>query len=114
MAGKTRFHKQNWASITSDKWILQFICGYRVELDRIPVQKLLPKPILFNATESALIDKEIQTFLDRRIIETVSADADSCGEFISNIFIRYKKSVGIRIILNLKPFNRKYIQKIHF
>ena len=37
---------------------------------------------------------------------------DTDGEYISNIFIGQKRSGGIQIILNLKPFNCKYLQKI--
>ena len=41
----------------------------------------------------------------------MQADPD---EFISNIFVRPKSDGGIRVILNLKPFNRQYVDKIHF
>ena len=112
MAGKTRLCKAKWASITSDRWILQSICGYRVNLDTTPYQKHLPRPIVFNAYESALIDEEIKTFLHKKVIEKVPENTNSEGEFISNIFMRYKKSGGIRIILNLKLLYN--VEKIHF
>ena len=114
MAGKTRLCKVKWASITSDRWILQSICGYRVNLDTTPYQKHLPRPIVFNASESALIEEEIRTFLHKKVIEKVPENTNSEGEFISNILMQYKKSGGIRIILNLKLFNQKYVEKIHF
>ncbi|MEW8542136.1 MAG: reverse transcriptase domain-containing protein [Candidatus Thiodiazotropha sp.] len=114
MAGKTRLFKSNWASITSDRWILRTICGYEIEIDKKPKQSYIPTPIEFNEKESSLIDIEIDKFLKSNIIEKVDNDADSDGEYISNIFLRYKSSGGIRIILNLKPFNRKYVKKIHF
>ena len=41
-AGKTRYFKDNWSKITSDKCILQTISGYEVELDNRPKQILVP------------------------------------------------------------------------
>ena len=55
---------------------------------------------------------EIDRFVKCKIIETVNnSDYD---QFISNIFIRPKSDGRIRIVLNLKEFNRLFVDKIHF
>ena len=35
-------------------------------------------------------------------------------DFISVIFVRPRYDGGIKVILNLKPFNKQYVDKIHF
>lgn len=110
-AGKTAECYNNWKKLTHDKWILETICGYKVELSKKPWQNFVPSPLKFADIEQGKIDEEIQRFLDCKIIEPVTvADAD---EYISNIFLRPKKDGSIRIILNLRTFN-KSMQFIHF
>ena len=112
-AGKTRFFKGNWAQITRDKWILETISGYKVELDNLPKQTMVPKPLTFSQAEQIQIDSEIQRFLKAKIIEEVDVN-DNHDEYISNIFFRPKKDGRIRIILNLKNFNKNHMDKVHF
>ena len=112
MAGKTEKFRAQWSKITSDRWILRTICGYQVELTDKPDQTFVPSPIKFSKLEEEAINKEILDFTKKGIIEpVVQADPD---EFISNIFVRPKSDGGIRVILNLKPFNQQYVDKIHF
>ena len=112
MAGKTEKFRAQWSKITSHRWILRTICGYQVELTDKPDQTFVPSPIKFSKLEEEAINKEILDFTKKGIIEpVVQADPD---EFISNIFVRPKSDGGIRVILNLKPFNQQYVDKIHF
>lgn len=112
VAGKTRFHVNNWLKLTNDKWILQTICGYHVELTMFPDQKTIPKPLKFDEIEQDNISVEINRFLKCGIIEEVQHASDN--EYISNIFTRPKKEGKIRVILNLKQFNSDCMENIHF
>ena len=112
MAGKTEQYITQWSKITSDRWILRTIRGYQVELADKPVQTFVPSPIKFSDVEDNAINDEIIDFTRKGIIEPV-VDTDP-DEFISNIFVRPKSDGGIRVILNLKPFNLRYVDKIHF
>ena len=47
-----------------------------------------------------------------RLIEEVGTDDED--EYISNIFFRPKKDGRIRVILNLKSFNKNHMDKLHF
>lgn len=100
--------------MTQDKWVLQTICGYRVELIKTPRQTSVPKPLKFDNSERRQISAEINRFLQCHIIEEVHAGMDCENEYISNIFTRPKKDGRIRIILNLKQFNSDYMESIHF
>ena len=113
-AGKTKNFKDNWFKITYDKFIRNTIGGYKDEMDDIPIQTVIPKPIQFSSEEHDKISKEIERFLECKIIEEVNEATD--GEYISNIFFRPKKDGKIRIILNLKSLNKnyRYLDKIHF
>lgn len=72
----------------------------------------MPTPIKFSDLEQTQIDQELTEFLNKGIIEPVYTEDNE--EFISNIFIRPKSDGGIRVILNLKQFNEKFMEKIHF
>ena len=112
-AGKTKLFKDKWFEITRDSWIRNTICsGYKVELDEIPNQTSLPKPLKFTPEDQKEIDTEIVRFLKCDIIEEVFDTQDH--EFISNIFFRPKKDGKVRIILNLKNFNKHFLEKTHF
>jgi hypothetical protein len=102
-----------WRKITKDKWILETVDGYRVQLSATPFQYKIPKPFNFKETEKQAIQFEItRFFLNQGIIELADENLD--GEYISNIFTRPKSDGRIRIILNLKSFNSIYVSKIHF
>lgn len=112
VAGKTARYRDQWCMITSDKWVLKTVCGYKVELIQQPVQEIIPSPIKFSNLEEETINSEISAFLHKGIVEPVFTSEP--GEFISNIFFRPKSDGGTRVILNLKPFNGKFVDKIHF
>lgn len=112
-AGKTKLYKEKWFEITRDSWIRNTICrGYKVELDEVPNQMSLPQPLKFTPEDQKKIDTEIVRFLKCDITEEVFDTQDH--EFISNIFFRPKKDGKVRIILNLKNFNKHFLEKTHF
>ena len=89
VAGKTRFFSINWFNITQNKFIRDTICGYKLEMDEIPIQKSIPKPLTFNSEEQIKIDQEISRFLQCKIIEKANDTKE--GEYLSNIFLGPKK-----------------------
>lgn len=101
----------NWCEITSDTWVLQTVTGFQMDLDTIPCQNFVPKPILFNSIENDKISSEIDSFVNKGIIEEVCTI--EYGQFYSNVFIRPKKDGTVRVILNLKQFN-EHVNKVHF
>ena len=110
--GKTKQYYNKWQKLTSDKWILNTICGYSVELNTKPKQNFYPQPIKFSEIEDQNIEKELERFLNCGIIEKIPNRIEP-EEFISNIFTRPKKDGKIRVILNLRQFNN-HMEQIHF
>ena len=65
--GKTANHVNSWTKVTQDRWILETISGYKVEVAKIPKQKIVPKPLRFNKFEQEKIDIEIENILRKGI-----------------------------------------------
>ena len=111
-AGKTANHFNDRCKLTNDKWVFNTICGYSVELSNFPKQKYIPPQIKFSDLEHHQIEAKLQRFLDCGIIARVHKTEPD--EFISNIFTQSKRDGGIWVILNLKQFNERYVDHIHF
>lgn len=45
VAGKIARYKEQWCKIISDKWIMQTVYGYKVELTENPFQIFVPSHI---------------------------------------------------------------------
>ena len=75
-------------------------------------QIIRPSSIKFNELEMLQIEEELQRFSNCKTIKEVH-DSDP-NEYISNIVFRPQKDGNIRVILNLKPFNKQFMEHIHF
>ena len=62
VAGKTATHFNEWVKLTSDRWILNTVCGYSVELCQKPFQVIRPSPIECNELEMLQIEEELRRF----------------------------------------------------
>ena len=109
-AGKTRHHLDKWCQITSDPVILDMVSGCEIEFTHTPVQTREPKPLRFNEAESGIISEQLDSFLEKGVIEPCGHED---GEFISNIFIRPKRDGSHRVILNLRELN-SFVEYHHF
>lgn len=59
LVGRLRFFKHKWKEITSDKYILGYIKGYRIPFLQNPSQKVPPKERKFSDLEAINIETEI-------------------------------------------------------
>ena len=109
-AGNIKNCIEQWKCITDDKHVLETVAGCHIDFSEIPYQSTHTKPINFSKEENEIVEKEIQTMIEKGVIQESRHET---GEFISNIFIRPKKDGRFRIILNLKPFNQ-YVEAEHF
>ena len=110
-AGGTKRHFSKWAELTSDPWILEQITGVTPDLFISPKQYVLPREITWSQSELELINEELAKMIKTGVIRKVNnVDRD---QYISNIFFRYKSNKNLRVILNLKRFN-KFVNSVHF
>ena len=102
---------EEWCKITSDPSILDIVQGCRFVFDQAPVQ-IHPPPVLrFSLEEHSALTSLIQDFCRQGVIVPTFHEE---GEFISNVFLRPKKTPGkYRLILNLKPLT-PFIKYEHF
>ena len=76
--------------------------AYELEFIELPGNSGISNSIPFSKSERSIIDHEIDILLEKGAIRECSHVE---GEFLSNIFIRQKKSGDFRVILNLKKLN---------
>lgn len=109
LAGRTALYAQNWERITSDRWILETILGYKLELTSKPQQVSRPATQVEEAT-AELISTEVEKLLSKGAIHPVSQESEG---FYSRIFLVPKKNGQVRPVINLRPLNRSMAYR-HF
>ncbi len=101
-----------WSQLTKDWAMLRQLRGLWLEFDQFPPQQtFIPRPLRFNDQETEFLRSEIASLLQKQVIIEVDHIE---GEFISQVFLREKRTPGkYRMILNLKKLNLN-MEKIHF
>ena len=90
--------------------VINAVTGYKWEFDSKPIQRNKPCEAIFGKQEHNAIKLEIQKLLDTGV---VVPSRNEENQFVSRIFTRPKKDGSVRMILNLKNFNKHIIYK-HF
>ena len=110
-AGRLRNFLAQWEGLTSDPVILQYVTGIQIKFKGdITRQQSSHRPSIFNATERAIVQTEIDKLITKGVIVPSSPEKD---DFVSTIFLRPKKDGSHRTILNLKQFN-EFVEYHHF
>ncbi len=109
-AGGTARCYEQWAKLTSDKWILDTIQGYEIEFFRTPFQLFKPRPLVLSPRERSGLDAVLTEYLECQIIEPC---ADLGEGFYSNLFTRPKRDGSVRVIFNLSALN-DFVTTHHF
>ena len=110
-AGQVKNHLCQWENITQDPVILNAIQHYNIEFEETPpLQIVIPKNIIFSASDREIVNNEIAKLLSKGVIEGAHYTPDS---YISNVFVRPKKDNTYRMILNLKSLNT-FVAYHHF
>ena len=91
--------------------ILQYVTGVQIEFKGdITPQQISHRSSIFNATERAIVQTEIDKLITKGVIVPSSPEKN---DFVSTIFLRPKKDGSHRTILNLKQFN-EFVEYHHF
>ena len=96
-AGKVKHFIDNWKAITSDKTVLETLCGYELSFHTVPPTRNKCNNPSFNEQEIESINLEVQKLLSKGIIEETST---SKYQFVTHIFTQPKKDGTHRVILN--------------
>ena len=110
LAGRLAQFITNWEKITQDRWVLQAIRGYKLELVQPPWQ-ISPMPaISCSLEEGEMISTEVRELLAKgAVIQTPPTQEG----FVSQIFLVEKKEGGQRPVINLKALNT-FVKYEHF
>ena len=110
VAGQTSNYVKQWATITSDPWILENIRGICIPFVKRPVQRRVPFPYSLSDHEKLIVDTEVQSMLAKGVIEETVLET---GDWVSNVFVVPKPDGTGRIILDLTQLN-KFVEYQHF
>ena len=111
LGGKLKFFEREWSLITGDPKILQIVRGFKLPFACKPIQKSVPRPLVFSKREKDLLDLEIRDMVLNNVIRVVKPLK---GQIISNIFARPKKDdPRVRPIVNLRELNKCLVYQ-HF
>jgi hypothetical protein len=90
-AGRVSNLVHKWRELTSDRIMLHDLAGYKIEFDSEPTQDNPCRELTLNAKEALALQTEIVALLEKGVLRKVQHTE---GEFISNVFLREKKSPG--------------------
>ena len=102
LAGRLTQFLKNWEQITQDRWVLQAISGYQLELTQTPWQVKPMPQINCSTEEQEMISQEIKDLLVKDAIAETTLSKEG---FVSQIFPVEKKEGGQRPVINLKTLN---------
>ena len=109
-AGRLIKFADNWATITSDSWILNTIKGCRIDFDSDIDFHSSNVRTSFSPSEDLVIQKEIKKLLGMGAVEQIP---ESQRYYVSPIFVTPKKDGSVRMILNLKRLNQS-VEYVHY
>lgn len=111
VAGRLANFVDNWRALTSDKFILNCIKGYKLRFVECPSQESIPfAPILKESQNMSDMESTIEKLCAQGAIRTCTPCS---GQFLSSYFLVSKKDGTFRFVLNLKKLN-EFIPTSHF
>ena len=116
VGGRLKGFKAYWRdTLRASKWCLQAVEGYHLPMTSTP-RLSTPRPSqvfspVFSDEEAAVIREEVQSLLAKAAVRP--ADPSSPGQ-VTHLFVVPKKDGGMRPIINLKPFNKTFLDPPHF
>ena len=112
--GRIRQFLQTWRLHTDEEEILEAVEGYGLTFQGVPIQENRRKRFA-NPKEVDILRQEIAKNLAKGIVEEAEHEE---GEWISNVFLVPKKAKdgkpAFRMILDLKEFNKEYVEHVKF
>jgi len=98
--------------LTTDKWVIETVQGFRIPFLNPPVQEQQPNPPISSEEQSFLIQKEVCTLLEKGAVTKVP-DPQPQESFYSTLFLVPKKGGQMRPVINLKRLN-EWVEPQHF
>lgn len=110
IAGRLRHFIEAWSRITSDKFILNSISGYKITFHKPPVQLKMVGNTSLNSQD----DPHLQEVIDNLLrVGAIQQCIPSESQILSSYFLVPKTNGKFRFVLTLKDLNR-FIKTDHF
>ena len=84
LVGRVAHFQTNWELLTQDKWVLQTVAGYQLELLGVPYQTRHPPPTRASFENQAQISAEVSELLSKDAITETRVSTD---QFVSQLFL---------------------------
>ena len=112
VAGRLSHFVKNWQALTTDKWVIKTIQGFRIPFLNPPVQVHQPNPPTSSEEQSLLIQEEVSTLQEKGAVISIPNPQPE-GSFYSTLFLIPKKGGQMRPVINLKRLN-EWVKPQHF
>ena len=107
------FFLPEWASVTSDKWVLDVIRhGYALEFSDMPPRFTgIRRTKMPRQKQHNILLQEVQTLLSKKAIELVPPHKVWDGFYSTLFMVPKNNSEKLRLVINLKPLNQFLLKK---
>lgn len=115
VGGRLARYAPKWEMINPGPWVLRTVAGgYHIEFTADPPFHCLPRdtPVPPDMERRIALEAEIESLLQKEAIERTPPDATP--KFMSTFFLTTKKDGSWRPIINLKPFNKRFVRPKRF
>ncbi len=85
--------------------------GVKVPFTSTPVQKVHVRPYVFNAHNTAEVQRELKRMIEQEIVKRVQITPD---QFVSLLLLITNSDLTKRPILNVSEINSDYLPKLNF
>ena len=112
VGGRLRFHWALWDQLFNDPWVVDTLkYGYQLTLIESPPLTTAPRERLYSLAHQATLADAVAKLVDKRAVRELVLPERTPG-FYSEIFLVPKKdSPELRMIHNLKSFNKNFLEK---
>ena len=112
VAGRLSRFVTNWEVLTTDKWVIEAVKGFKIPFISQPAQDHWPNPAMYSAEQSMLIQEEVSTLVEKGAVTQIH-NPQPQGGFYSTLFLVPKKGGQMRPVINFKKLN-EWVTPQHF
>ena len=112
VGGRLQTYWANWDQLLADPWVVNVLKeGYRLDLECQPPLTTAPRQREYTQSHQVLLADAIGKLVQKRAVRELTLPEITAG-FYSDVFLVPKKdSTELRMIHNLKSFNKNYLAK---
>ena len=96
LAGRLAQYLKNWEQLTEDRWVLQAVSGYQLELFQMPWQTKPMPEIKCSTEEQMKISEEIKDLLSKGAVRETILSPKSCVKNIAIWILSKYRDISLK------------------